>query len=142
MGRVMTKIKLTNQGDLDRAEDGLLPPEHVRTAEIDALVDSGCTMLVLPEDVVARLGLREKRRSTVRYADGRVASVRRVGGLVVEILGRDMSCDALVHPAGTTPLIGQLQLEQLDLVIDAKSRQLTVNPASPDAPLLDILAAS
>ena len=142
MGRVMTKIKLTNLTDLDKAENGLLPLEKVRNVEIDALVDSGCTMLVLPEDVVARLGLREMRRSTVRYADGRVASVRQVGGLLVEILGRDMTCDALVHPAGTTPLIGQLQLEQLDLVVDARSRQLTVNPAHPDAPLLDILAAS
>lgn len=84
----MTKIQLTNHGDLEKAEDGTLPPEQVRTIEIDALVDSGCTMLVLPEDVVTRLGLREKRRSTVRYADGRVASVRRVGGLAVEILGR------------------------------------------------------
>jgi len=26
-----------------------------------------------------------------------------------------------VHPAGTTPLIGQLQFEQLDLVIDASA---------------------
>ena len=30
----------------------------------------------------------------------------------------------------------------LDLVVDPKSREVRVNPASPDAPLLDILAAS
>jgi len=45
-------------------------------------------------------------------------------------------------PARSTPLIGQIQLEALDLLVDAKSRQATVNPASPDVPLLDLLHAS
>ena len=138
----MTKIKLTNETDLTNAHAGLLPLDLVRSIEIDALVDTGCTLLVLPEEVVTRLGLPEKGRGHARYADGRIAEVRCVGGLQIEILGRDMTCNALVHPAGTTPLIGQLQLEALDLIVDAKSRELTVNPLSPDVPLLDILCAS
>ena len=40
------------------------------------------------------------------------------------------------------PLIGQIPLEELDLLVDPKSRQLRVNPASPDAPLLDLLSAA
>jgi hypothetical protein len=52
-----------------------------------------------------------------------------------------MTCDALVMPVGATPLIGQIQLEALDLVVDAKSREAKVNPASPDIPLLDLLSA-
>jgi hypothetical protein len=32
-------------------------------------------------------------------------------------------------------------LEALDLVVDPKSREVTVNPASPDIPLLDALHA-
>ncbi|HEY3235008.1 MAG TPA: hypothetical protein VGJ84_09830, partial [Polyangiaceae bacterium] len=59
----------------------------------------------------------------------------------LEILTRGMTCDALVMPAGSTPLIGQLQLEALDLIVDSKSRDLTVNPASPDIPRLDLLRA-
>jgi len=51
-----------------------------------------------------------------------------------------MTCDALVMPTGTTPLIGQLQLEALDLIVDSKSRDVMVNPASPDMPMLDLLA--
>jgi len=53
-----------------------------------------------------------------------------------------MTCDALVLPAGTTALIGQIPLEGLDLVVDPKSRDVHVNPASPDGPLMELLRAS
>jgi hypothetical protein len=43
-----------------------------------------------------------------------------------------MSCDALVVPSGTTPLIGQIPLEELDLVIHPKTGELTVNPDHPN----------
>jgi hypothetical protein len=49
---------------------------------------------------------------------------------------------ALVVPAGSTALIGQIPLEALDLVVDPKSRDVRVNPASPDVPCLDLLAAT
>jgi hypothetical protein len=52
-----------------------------------------------------------------------------------------MTSDALVMPAGSPPLIGQVQLEVLDLVVDAKSRDVMVNPASPDMPTLDLMAS-
>ena len=138
----MTKLTLTNNTDLQNARTGLLPRASVRTDVVEALVDTGATGLVLPADVVARLGLREEGTKKVRYADGRFGVVPWVSGVRIEILGREMTCDALVHPTGTTPLIGQIPLEGLDLVVDPKSREVMPNPASPDAPVLDILAAS
>jgi clan AA aspartic protease len=137
MGRVVTHIKLTNQADLFNANAGVLADEHVRSTEIEALVDTGATMLVLPADVVARLGLPYEGKRKIRYADGRVDDVPWVGAVRIEILGRAMTCDALVVPEGTTPLIGQIPLEGLDLVVDPKSREVAVNPLSPDAPLMD-----
>jgi len=142
MGRVMTKLKLTNPFDKERAREGLLPPEQVRTVQVEALVDTGATMLVLPAEVCRHLGLREAGRRKVRYANGVVAEVPWVGGVWIEILGREMTSDALVEAEGTTPLIGQIPLEGLDLIVNPKTRDLEVNPASPDAPLLDLLRAS
>jgi len=142
MGRVMTKIKLTNPFDGERAREGLLPPEQVRTVEVEALVDTGATTLVLPAGVCRNLGLREAGRRKVRYANGVVAEVPWVRGVWIEILGREMTSDALVEAEGTTPLIGQIPLEGLDLIVNPKTRDLEVNPASPDAPLLDLLRAS
>jgi clan AA aspartic protease len=138
----MNRIKLTNSADVANARAGALRLDQVRTLEVEALVDTGATMLALPADLVAALGLLEMDRRKVKLADGSVHEMSRVGDLRFEILGRDMTCDALVMPAGSTPLIGQLQLEALDLIVDAKSRQVMVNPASPDMPLLDLLRAS
>ncbi len=142
MGKVMTRIKLTNSLDIGNARSGALLPEQIRSLELDALVDTGATLLALPEDAVDKLGLRQLDWRKVRLADGNVRDMALVGDLRVEILGRVMTCDALVMPARMTPLIGQIQLEALDLLVDAKSRQATVNPASPDVPLLDLLHAS
>ena len=140
MGRVMATIKLTNNTDLANASRGLLDPAAVRSEEIEGLVDTGATMLVLPADVVERLGFAIEGHRAVKYANGQVAKVPRATGVRIEILGRDMTCDALVEAAGTTALIGQIPLEGLDLVVDPKSRDVTVNPASPDSPLMDLLA--
>ncbi len=141
MGKVMTRIRLTNSLDAGNARNGALPLNRVRTLELDALMDTGATLLALPEEVVDTLGLPQLDWRKVRLADGSVKELALVGNLQVEILGRTMTCDALVMPVGSTPLIGQIQLEALDLVVDAKSREAKVNPASPDIPLLDLLSA-
>jgi len=142
MGKVMEKIRLTNSYDEDKVSSGYWQPEQVRSLEIEALVDTGATMLMLPADVVERLGLKEKGRRKVRYANGKEDEVPWVGGVRLTLLGRDMIASALVEPAGTTALIGQIPLEELDLRVDPKSRSLKVNPASPDAPLLDLLSVA
>jgi clan AA aspartic protease len=132
-------MKLVNSGDLRLARDGLLSPEAVRSMELDALVDTGATDLVLPADVVASLGLPEIDRREIRLADGSVRVMSKVSELRVEILGRRMGGDAYVMPSGSTPLIGQIQLEDLDLVVDPRSRELKVNPESPDIARGDLL---
>jgi len=142
MGKVMTKIKLTNSLDFRNAEDGTLPREKVRWVELDALVDTGATTLAIPADAVAALGLRELARRKVRLANGQIEEFAFVGDFYVEIVGRTTTCEAVVLPVGATALIGQIPLEGLDLVVDPKSREVTVNPASPDMPLLDLLRAS
>jgi clan AA aspartic protease len=142
MGRVMQTIKLTNSYDEEYVARGDLPADRVRSTEIEALVDTGATMMVLPADAVSRLGLLPAGYRKVRYADGRTAEVPWVSGVGITILGRQTVTNALVEAAGTTALIGQIPLEELDLLVDPKSRELRVNPASPDAPLLDMLATA
>jgi clan AA aspartic protease len=139
MGKVMTKITLTNSLDARFAAAGTIRPGEVRSVELDALVDTGATTLALPADVVEALGLPELTRRKVRMADGTVTELPVVVDFFLDILGRRTVCEAFVLPAGATPLIGQVPLETLDLIVDPKSRDLAVNPASPDMPLLDLL---
>jgi clan AA aspartic protease len=140
MGRVMNRIKLTNNTDLDLARDGRLALDAVRSVELDALVDTGAVELALPEDVVRALGLPSIGELVVRDALGRRVKVLRASSLYFEMLGRSMTCSTLVLPVGAQPLIGQVQLEALDLIVDPRAQEVRVNPEHPDAPLLDLMA--
>ena len=73
---------------------------------------------------------------SVRLADGRSLPVDYVGLLWIELLGRGMSGDAIVLPRGATPLLGAVQLEELDLVVVPSTREVITNPAHPDGPVL------
>src|SRR4029078_1383173 len=101
---------------------------------------TGATTMVLPADVVERLGRQPTEHRKVRYADGRVAGVPGVSDRRVVSLGRGAVISALVEAPGTTALIGQIPLEELDLLVDPKSRELRVNPASPETPVLGKLS--
>ena len=128
LGKIVEQIKLTNLLDVSK---------HV---ELDAVVDTGATMLVLPAEVVERLGLRKVRDVKVKYADGQ-ARIRSIFGVVtLELHGRAGNFDVLAEAERTQPLIGQIVLEELDLVIDPRSRRLTPNPESPEMPMLEVLS--
>jgi clan AA aspartic protease len=141
MGKVMAKIKLINSVDKGEAHRGLIRSDQIRVLEVEGLVDTGATTLVVPIEVVETLGLTEIGRRSVRLADGSVHDFPQVGDLYIEILGRGMSCDAIAMPTKTL-LIGQIPLEGLDLVVDPKSRDLAVNPESPDVPMFDAMHAA
>ena len=142
MGKVMTRVQITNAEDHQQMRRNVLAPEQVRTIELDALVDTGATMLALPENVTRDLGLPVEGTRRARDARGFIVELAWVSGVRLAICGREMTCDALVLPEGATPLIGQIPLEALDLIVDPKSREARVNPASPDVPLLDLMAVA
>lgn len=127
MGRVMEKIKLSNFVD----------PE--KSVEVEALVDTGAMMLVLPRNIVDELGLRKIEERTVRYADNRTAVKTLYGVVRLEINGRVGDFDVIVEAEGTQPLLGQIPLEHLDLIVDPVARKVMPNPRSPDMPMVDLL---
>jgi len=142
MGKVMQKIKLTNYADMIRAQDGHLAPELIRSIEMDALIDTGASTLILPADVVEKMGFTQVEVRKLRRADGKLIESPRVADIHLEICGRDMFTSAYVTPAGTTPLVGQIPLEELDLIVDPKRQELRPNPEHPDGPIIDALAAA
>jgi clan AA aspartic protease len=127
MGRVVETIKLTNVFDPSRS------------VEMQALVDTGATMLVVPIDIAEQMGLQKVRDVEVQYANGEIASKTIFGIVRVDLKGRFGNFDVLAESAGSQALIGQIVLEELDLVVDLKKRALAPNPKSPDVPLLEII---
>ena len=99
----MTKIDLWNLTDLHDAARGLIPEDAVRKVSVEALVDTGAVTLVIPEDVASTLGLSVIQMRTVTLADGTQRQIPYMGAMRLEILGRHMTTDAYVTPAGTMP---------------------------------------
>ena len=138
MGEIVASMELENVGDREVVNQGLRDESTVRSATVNGVADTGAVMLVLPEDVVGRLGLRTQREVVVTYADER-REIRSVAGPVrVEIANRFMTADCIVGPPLSEPLIGQIVMEGLDLVADSTNRTLAPRPESPDLPLLKL----
>jgi len=127
MGKVIEKVKLTS----------LFEPK--KWVEVEAVIDTGATMVVLPEDIVDALGLRKVREVKVRYANNKVEMRPIYGVVTIELKGRSANLDVLVEEKGSQPLIGQVLLELLDLIVEPKTRKLIPNPASPEMPMMEIL---
>ena len=138
MGEITVNVTLENPIDRGVFERGEGEEAAIRRSSIDAIVDTGAVMLVLPQNVVERLGLETRRTVIVSYADERKEERPVAGPLTIRIGNRFMSTDCVVGPPLSEPLIGQIVLEALDLIADCTNRTLTPRPESPDYPLLKL----
>jgi clan AA aspartic protease len=138
MGRVAVKTKIWNFEDELRAIRGQIPKEAIRTIEVEGLIDTGATILVLPEELVDRLGLLIDREMTVTCANNSRAKKKVATGARIEILGRVAMVDCIVEEPGARVLIGQVPLEVMDLVVDPKQGTIGPRPESPDMPLIEL----
>ncbi len=136
VGRFSVQFEVVNYGDLIRAQDGTLPADQVRRETIQGVVDSGATKLVLPADVVKRLGLPLGDSIKVRYSDGRQAKRKGAGGVCVQLIGRHGTFRGIVEPKRTTALVGAIVLEDLDLLVDCTAQRLV--PRDPSGETSDI----
>jgi len=127
MGKVTEQVRITNIFD------------QAKSIEIEAVIDTGATMVVLPQNIVDELGLRKFREARVRYANNTTALKSIYGVVTIEMKGRTGNCDVVAESEGSQSLIGQVVLEILDLMVDTKTRTVIPNPISPEMPMVEIL---
>ena len=136
MGEIVASMKLENTEDRGVVRRGLSDESTIRHTTVEGVVDTGAVMLMLPEDVVSRLGLETQSEVLVTYAN-EYKEIRSVAGPVTVRIGdRGMIAECVVGPPSSEPLIGQIVLEALDLVADCRNQTLGPRPESPDRPLL------
>jgi predicted aspartyl protease len=138
MGEITVNVTLENPIDRGVFERGDGEESAIRRSSLDAIVDTGAVMLVLPQNVVERLGVGIRRTVIVSYADERKEERPVAGPLTIRIGNRFMSTDCVVGPPLSEPLVGQIVMEALDLVADCTNRTLGPRPESPDYPLLKL----
>jgi|SRR5919197_4550408 clan AA aspartic protease len=138
MGEVNVEVELENALDRERLQLGEISAERVRSARVQTLVDSGAVMLVLPQDLVEALGLREVGKAIVTYADERKEERPLAGVVTVRVGNRTTSLNCVVGPPNSEPLLGQVVLETMDLLVDCTGGRLVPRPESPFLPLLKL----
>jgi clan AA aspartic protease len=105
---------------------------QLATLDVYALADTGAMYLCIPEHVALQLDLVEQEKREVTLADGSKRVVAYVGPVEVRFGNRRCFVGAMVM--GDETLLGAIPMEDLDLVIRPFTRQVTVNPASPNIP--------
>ena len=136
MGEIRTEVTLENEGDREHFLRGGCAESEIRHTRVEGIVDTGAVTLMLPQNVVERLGLGNKGTAFVSSADERRDERPLAGPVSVRIGNRTMVTDCVVGPPLSEPLIGQVVLERLDLIADCANR--TVTPRYPDYPLLKL----
>ncbi len=132
VGHVRTKLTITNRADQILAERDLIRPEEVRSVTLDnVFVDTGATLLGLPADVIARLGLAYRRDITARTAAG-AHNTRQFQDAALTLLGRAGTFDCLELPTGSPALLGVTPLETLGVEPDIRRHTLRLLPEGPD----------
>ena len=124
MGEVRVAVVLENLVDMEDALRGLIDFGSIRRFEWSTLVDTGASTLFLPLEAAEALGVRMNRSIMVEYADGSVQERPIAENVAVIVEGRRTILNAIVNPAGTTALLGQLVLEGTDLLVDCGRQRL------------------
>ncbi len=139
MGKVFTKITITNRADEILAKKGFMPAEQIRSVTLDrVLVDTGATTLCLPVEIVAQLGLELLHEVDVLTAAG-LGKARVFRDADIALYGRQGAFECLELPSGTEPLLGVIPMEALGLELNLQTQQVTLLPMGPVKTYITIL---
>ena len=132
MGLVFAEIELVSGDDLAFFRRGQLQEEQIHRCTVRAMVDSGATMLAIPEFIKRQLDLQKVTEIEAELADGSNLNLEVVGPVEVRFQNRRTNVEALVVPNSKTVLLGAMPMEGMDVLVDPKRERLVVNPESPD----------
>ena len=127
MGKVTTPIKVQNWADIELLAAGR-SEEKPCAVETEALVDTGAVKLYLRSSVIRELGLRPISEVRSRTMSDRMERRRVFSPVDLEIQGRSGRFDVVEVPDSLPNIVGQIPLEDLDWVVDARNRRLIPDP--------------
>jgi clan AA aspartic protease len=111
-------------------------PEQTRTKELEFLVDTGASYMVIPPTIAEQLGLKLVKKTRVTLADKRETDAG-YAFAYIRILGREAPVTALILDS-PMPLLGTFTLQVLGLEVDPTTEE--VRPSRPFA--LGLMGAS
>lgn len=136
MGEIKVKIHLENFVDRYNFIKHQMSESEIKWHEMEAVVDNEAVMLSIPQDVIEKLELEIVRKVVVTYADERKEERTVAAPIYIKIGDRFMITECIVGPPLSEALIGQVILEELDLIPDCQKQTLSPRPESPILPSL------
>jgi clan AA aspartic protease len=119
MGTAMAMLRLSNP-----------KMQQLSSIEVEAVADTGAVLTCIPEHVAVQLRLETREEREVRIADGSVRTCRYVGPLQIDFANRSCFTGALV--IGPEVLLGATAMEDMDLVVVPRSRNVMVKPSQSE----------
>ena len=110
MGHVFVQVTISN------------PTDGALKSQVEALVDTGATVTVLPRSLADSLKLPITGRGRARTATGEIVLDR--GGAFIQINGEGALNPVLLSETIDRVLVGVVTLETLSLTVDPSSGQL------------------
>jgi clan AA aspartic protease len=119
MGLVYANLTLSN-------------PVHPELLSIEsrALVDSGALHLCIPQHLAIQLRLKTLEDREVTLADGSKQLIPYAGPIQIKFQNRNAFVGAMIM--GDEILLGAIPMEDMDVIIHPATRELRVNPESPN----------
>lgn len=96
---------------------------------VEALVDTGATYTLLPQEVLERLGVQPRGKRRFILADGREVLCP-TAWVNAKIDGEVQPTIVVFGEPGCDPLLGAVTLEEFGFAVDHVSRQLIAVPGS------------
>lgn len=93
------------------------------TAEVDAVIDTGSSLCLVPESVASLLGLEVVGTSDFILADGHLTSFP-IAGMRLEIEGRVAFITTAIGPDDVQPLLGAQALEVIGFAVEPGTEKL------------------
>jgi clan AA aspartic protease len=134
MGKIYAAIELISNDDLTLERKGYINKSQVRSMTVNMLVDSGAYNLAINENIKAQLGLEKLDEQMFELADGTLQKFEVVGPVEVRFKNRQTTARAVVLPGNTEPLLGQIPMEDMDVVLYPREERMDINPDTPFMP--------
>lgn len=119
MGLIMSKLTLKNARN-----------DEISELETEALVDTGCVYLCIPQRIQIQLKLDQLDTKVVTVATEQQITVPYVGPIQVKFKNRSCIVGAIVM--GDEVLLGAIPMEDMDVILIPNTQTIDVNPESPN----------
>ena len=131
MGLVYEEIELINGEDIVLARRFIIGEDEIKKIKVEMLVDTGSVYMCIDETIQSQLQLPVIEKRKGQLASGSIVEYDIVGPIEVKFKNRRCSIDAMVLPGDNEPLLGDIPLDDMDILIDPYKRELIVNPEHP-----------